>query len=361
MICENEQGLAFDELTENIWGPLRTQRYPISGTIELTERCNYACVHCYINQPAGSPTARQTELTTAEVKHILDQLVDAGCLFLLMTGGEPLIRPDFGEIFRYAREKGLLVTLFTNGSMLTPEIAAMLVEYGLRGIEISIYGATAQTHERLTRTPGSFERCLRGIQTALDYHLPLSLKTFVLSLNQQELPQMRAFAAEQGLNFRYDSLLWPRLDGKGSLQNPLQLDLEEMIRLDVEDPERLSAWKDVISERKDLLADKEHVFSCGAAYHAFHIDAHGNLSPCAMVRNPCYNLLDITFPEAWEKLGQIRTLKRQKRVECLDCTSFLLCNQCPAWSQAMLDDLETPVPFLCELTRQRVQAIEQAV
>jgi len=111
--------------------------------------------------------------------------------------------------------------------MLTPEIAAVLAEYGLKGIEISIYGATAETHERLTRAPGSFERSLRGIQTALAYHLPLSLKTFVISLNQQELPQMRAFAAEHGLNFRYDSLLWPRLGmARAVWQNPLQLDLE---------------------------------------------------------------------------------------------------------------------------------------
>jgi len=362
MPCGLEQELFFDDLKENIWQPLLQHRYPMTGTIELTERCNYNCVHCYINQPANDPAARQNELSTPEMFDVIDQLAAAGVLFLLITGGEPLLRPDFVDIFKHAREKGLVITLFTNGALLTPEIAAVLADYGIRGIEISLYGATPQTFEAMTRRPGAYQHCIRGIETALDYGLPSSLKSFVVRTNQHELAQMRAIADDYGVPFRYDTLLWPRVDHRNNghdHDDELQLSIEEMIRLDIEDPERLGAWQDVITERHGLKTNSEYIFNCGAAYHSFHIDAHGNLSPCAMVRVPCYNLLKINFTDAWEKLGQVRSLKRTHKVECADCDYAILCNQCTGWSQAVIGDAESVVPFICQLTKRRMQALKE--
>lgn len=358
MSCGLEQELFFDDLKENIWQPLLQHRYPMTGTIELTERCNYNCVHCYINQPANDPAARQKELNTAEMFGVIDQMADAGVLFLLVTGGEPLLRSDFLEIFKHAREKGLVITLFTNGALLTPEIAAVLADYGIRGIEISLYGASPGTFDAMTRLPGSYQRCIRGIETALDFNLPLSLKTFVVRTNQHELAQMRAMAADYGVPFRYDTLLWPRVDDRSNGSH-LQLSMEEMIRLDIEDPERLAAWQDVIAERCGMKTNSEDIFNCGAAYHSFHIDARGNLSPCAMVRVPCYNLVKINFTDAWEKLGQVRSLKRTHKVECADCDYAILCNQCTGWSQAIMGDAESVVPFICQLTKQRMLALQE--
>lgn len=355
MTCSVEQELYFDDL-KNIWGPISNQRYPISGTIELTERCNYTCQHCFINKPANDLTARQTEMSTAQVKSVIDQLADAGTLFLLITGGEPLIRSDFLEIFRYARQKGMIITLFTNGSLLTDEIAASLAEYGIRGIEISIYGVTPGTFEAVTRSSGSFERCMRGIDSALKYKLPLSLKTFVMTINQHELGQMRTIAEKYHLKFRFDSMLWPRIDHTGNGHH-LQLNIKEMIKLDLEDPERLNTWRELMQKHEGEKINSELIFHCGAAYQSFHIDAIGNLSPCAMVRRPCYNILKSNFSTAWEKLGEVRDLKRTKKSECVDCPYVILCNHCTGWSQNVMDDLETPVPFICELTKQRMQAI----
>lgn len=358
MGCTVETELCFSDLTQNIFGPLQNQRYPISATVELTERCNYNCVQCFINKAANDPLTTQKEMSTAQVKDLIDQLAEAGTLFLLITGGEPFLRSDFIEIFEYSRKKGLLVTLFSNGSMLTPEIASVLAEYGIRGLEITLYGATRETFDSVTRRPGSYDRCMQGIETALAYKLPLSLKTFIVNTNKHELTQMRAFAKERNLGFRFDSMLIPRLDGTGNGHH-LQLGINEMIRLDLEDSERTSAWRDVIKERKDLQVDRVHIYNCGAAHQSFHIDAYGNLSPCALVRTPCYNVFELGFINAWEMLGGVRTLTHTKKTECADCPHVMFCNQCTGWSQLVMGDLETPVPFICELTKQRMQAIKE--
>ena len=175
MDCPTWPELDLGALTQEQLARLAGRRYPFSGSFELTERCNLRCGHCYINQPAGSRAARARELTTSQVTGILDQIADAGCLYLLLTGGEALLRPDFEEIYLYAKRKGLLLTLFTNGTLLTPRLADFLAEWRPYALEITVYGATQDIYERVTGVPGSYAACMRGIELALARRLPLSL------------------------------------------------------------------------------------------------------------------------------------------------------------------------------------------
>ncbi len=111
-----------------VHGKADEERFPLDGTLELTHRCNLACVHCYVNLPANDPDARNRELTYEECCRVIDAMVVEGCLFLLITGGEPLLRRDFRDIYLYAKRSGLLITLFTNGCMLTPDTVDFLAE-----------------------------------------------------------------------------------------------------------------------------------------------------------------------------------------------------------------------------------------
>ena len=127
-ICEFDHEMTLDEFSLNVLKFIGSSRYPLSGTIELTPRCSVNCVHCYINEAPGNIDVKSKELTTAQWIEILDQIENAGAFFLMITGGEPLLRPDFDEIFQYTRKKGLIVTLFSNGTLLTKEKALMLSE-----------------------------------------------------------------------------------------------------------------------------------------------------------------------------------------------------------------------------------------
>ena len=155
MDCVNYTELDMDDWGELLLKPLQGSRFPLAAEFEITDRCNLGCVHCFINQPAGSTAHIQHELSTGEIKEILDQIADSGCLHLLLTGGEPLLRPDFSEIYLHARQKGMLVMLFTNATLMTPSVIETLKQAPPILVEVSLYGATQETYEAVTRMPGS--------------------------------------------------------------------------------------------------------------------------------------------------------------------------------------------------------------
>jgi radical SAM protein with 4Fe4S-binding SPASM domain len=349
--------LDLGEWSDTLLAQLQGRRYPLSGVFDLTERCNLACLHCYINQPAADRAAKTREVTTTQVVNILDQMAEAGCLFLILTGGEVLLRADFPEIFRHALQRGMLVSLFTNGTLVTPRIADLLAEWRPLSIEITLYGATPETYERVTQVPGSYAHCLRGIKLLLERGLTVSLKSVLLTANRHELNGMRALAEQLGVKFRYDGLLWPRLDKS---QGPLeyQLSLEDMIGLDSQDPARQKEYNRVAELFGGRMVRAEYVYSCNGGLHTFHIDSSGQLNICTMSRNPAFDLVHGNFQEAWEHLGSLRQKKRKLDTECRTCTIGGLCAQCPGWSQVIHGDDETLVEFICELARLRTTQIQ---
>jgi MoaA/NifB/PqqE/SkfB family radical SAM enzyme len=172
------------------------ERAPLQASIEVTRRCPLECLHCYNNLPMGDAEARRRELHKDEHFRLLDELVEMGCFWLLYTGGEIFARKDFLEIYTYAKQKGFLITLFTNGTIISAEIADYLVEWPPFAIEITLYGRTKETYEALTQIPGSYEKCLRGIKLLQERGLPLKLKTVATSVNKHEIFAMKQFAEE---------------------------------------------------------------------------------------------------------------------------------------------------------------------
>ena len=132
-----------------------TKRIPISASIEITRRCNNRCIHCCSNLPLKDPFARHNEMNAVEHFRILDEMAAAGCLWVLFTGGEIFARRDFLDIYAHAKRQGFLITLFTNGTLITPDIADYLVEMPPFYIEVTLYGYTRRIYERVTGVPGS--------------------------------------------------------------------------------------------------------------------------------------------------------------------------------------------------------------
>ncbi len=339
-------------------------RRPITGTIEVTRRCNFSCLHCYNNLPADD-AARKRELSLEEHRRILDEIAEAGTLWLLFTGGEVFVRPDFMEIYRYARTKGFLITVFTNGSGITEPIADELAEWRPFAIEITLYGHTRETHERLTRAPGSYPRVHKAIEWLMDRKLPLRLKTVVLKENRDELWDMQRFAEDLGVEFKFDAMINPRLDGS---RGPLATRLEpvEVVELDVLDRKRADAWQSFCEHfngppqppgREDCL------YHCGGAVNSFSIDPYGRLGLCNFSSAPgdLYDLREGSFREGWERfLGGVVERRVTRETKCTRCHIKSLCGMCPAYGEMEMGDPEEPVDFLCHVAhlRARVLGIE---
>lgn len=338
------------------------QRLPMDVTIEVTRRCPFNCAHCYNNLPMGDREASRHELTVAEHHRILDQLADAGCLWLCFTGGEIFARRDFLDIYTYAKRKGFLVTLFTNGAIVTPRIADTLGEWRPFDIEVTLYGRTRETFERLTRTPGSYDRCLDGIRILKERGLPLSLKTVVVTLNRHEIHEMKRFAEEElGLSFKFDAEMTPRIDCSMS---PLEVRLtpEEVVELDLEDPDRLAEWErfaNLFIGPQHPPGKEDEVYTCGGGINSFAIDPMGKMSVCVLSHRETYDLRTGTVEEGWNRfLRQVRDQRTSRVTKCTRCHLMSMCGKCPANGDLETGDPESPVDFLCHAAHLRARLFD---
>lgn len=344
--------LSYKEFVSLLDQNLGKRRAPLDGGIELTERCNLNCVHCFINRPAKDKKAIAEEMATEEVFKLIDSAVDNECLWFLMTGGEPLLRTDFKDIYLHAKKRGLLITIFTNATLINDAYASFFKEFPPDSIEISIYGATPKTHDRVTRVPGSFDSCMNGMKSLKKAQVPFELKTMAMTINKHELTDMERLAEKLGVRFRYDPLIQSRYDrGKGP--QAYRLTPEEIIDLDRRH-EKIRASIRQLCEKLLVPPENDKILGCGAGEYGFFVDPYGNLMPCLGLRKMSYNLRKGTFEDGFYNYFAKITQRRQtKRTECTDCKLRNLCFQCPAWSQTEHGDDETPVDYLCELTHLR--------
>ena len=349
--------VSYAQFGQRLYRQVYEKRLPVNGSMELTFRCNLRCVHCYCNLPPKDPSAEK-EMKTDEILRIVDQVSEAGCLWFLITGGEPLLRQDMLEILEHAKKKGLITTLFTNGTLVSRDLADRLAEWQLHSVEITLYGVSQETYERITRVPGSFSRCMKGIELLLERGVPLALKTMAMTINREEILRIKAFAGEKGLKFRFDPLLNPRLDGS---KRPCRFRLspEDVLKMDMEDEHRSREWREFCGKFITPFSS-EYLFSCGAGISTFHIDPYGQMSACEMARFRSYDLRNGSFKEAWDNvIPEILKLKPNTDYPCFHCELISLCGQCPGWAWLESGDSERPVEYLCRVAHLRAAAFRE--
>jgi radical SAM protein with 4Fe4S-binding SPASM domain len=340
---------------EDFFRRAEAARVPLGGSLELTRRCNLRCVHCYLGPQERVCAASDREMSTAQVISVLDQIVDAGCLELLITGGDPLLRRDFPEIYRHARLAGLAVTVFTNGTPVTERIVALFQDLPPRIVEITLYGATAETYERITGVPGSYRRCLAGVARLHAAGIRLGLKTVLMTTNSHELDAIERLALSFGAKFRFDPVLNACLDGG---REPLGLRVEagEAVRLEFACPERRRKWLD-FHARYPVFGQSDRIYQCGAGQTGFHVDAYGNLHACLMLSAAACSLWTGTFAEGWARMAGLSEARAGAGNRCTSCQRRAYCGYCPGLLELENGDVGIPSPYLCALASERLRCI----
>jgi radical SAM protein with 4Fe4S-binding SPASM domain len=350
----------YGEFSRSVHGHYSGQRAPLSVSIEVTRRCPLECLHCYNNLPMSDLAARSRELSKDEHFHLLDDLSEMGCLWLLYTGGEIFARKDFLEIYTYAKQKGFLITLFTNGTLINEKIADYLRQWPPFAIEITLYGRTRETYEALTGIEGSYQRCMRGVALLRDRGLPLKLKTVPTTINKHEVAAMKEFAEQLHLEFKFDSLINPRIDCS---QSPLgvRLSPEDVVALDLHWPKIAAEHRE--NAKQDLEAgstedDAGTVYSCGGGVNSFALDPYGHMSICVLSHCDTYDIRSGSVREGWGQfLLKVRAKERKRISKCVGCRIRSLCSMCPANGELENNDPESPVDFLCEVAHLRAMAL----
>lgn len=356
-----------------LWEKIRAKRIPASFNLEVTARCNNDCRHCYINLPAGNQEAQARELSLREIKSIAGEAVSLGALGCLITGGEPLLREDFFEIFLALKRLGLLVQIFTNACLVTPEHVTLFQKYPPRDLEVTVYGVTAETYEGVTRRPGSFAAFRRGLDLLLQGGVKVRLKTMALRANLHELPLIARFCRERTRDyFRFDPFLHLRYDGDAARNDEIRaqrLSPEEIVALEQADPERFEVLKKncaqlIFPEGGHVHCD--HIFHCGAGLGSFTVSWEGFFRLCfSLWHTDCIlNLRRGNLEDAWKNLvPQVRQKRSQNREfleKCHSCALFNLCLWCPAHAHLECGRLDAWVEYFCRVAHARARSLGYA-
>jgi radical SAM protein with 4Fe4S-binding SPASM domain len=298
-------------------------------------------------------------MSTKIVQSIIDDITDAGCLYFLITGGEPLLRNDFPKIYRHAKENGLIITIFTNGTLINEKTLDLFREYPPHEIEISIYGATSSTYEEITRVPGSFNKCLQGIQKLVDNSMHLRLKTILMNINKHEFLDMKRIANDFGVKFRFDPAIFPRFNGDKTPLN-LRVSPKEAVEKEFSDEENVSQWKRFYRRMRGQN-NSDMMYHCGAGRTNFHLDPYGNISPCLMTKNIIYNIMNTTFINSWEKcISIINSMKASGDIiGCNKCEKIPLCGYCPAFFAMENGKEDIRSEYICSIGSERFQRINE--
>ena len=355
-----------------LWEKMRSKRSLFSFDLELTARCNLNCRHCYINLPAGDKTAQEKELALDEISRIADQAVELGAMWCLLTGGEPLLRPDFADIYLALKRKGLLVSVFTNATAIRPEHIQLFKKYPPRDIEATIYGASQETYERVTRRPGSYAAFVRGLDALFEAGLKVRLKAMAIRSNLADMEAIAAFGYARTKDFyRFDPQLHLRYDGDAARNEEIKnerLTPEEVVTLERSDTERFGALQDNCDTYIDqafLYNESERLVECGAGRSSFTVGYDGSFRLCGSLWAPgtIVNLRETSVRTAWEEFApqvrSIRSTDAEYLNTCRKCPIFNLCTHCAAHAYLETGAMDGATPYFCAVAHARAAALKE--
>ena len=312
---------------------------PLYAHLELTNKCNLKCVHCYL--PHGS---HKKELTTAEIKQVIDQLAELGTLYLSLTGGEIFCHPAFFYIAEYARNKGFALRLFTNATLITPDVAKQIQELCPLFIEISLYGMSPEIHDTITQAPGSHSCTIGAIHLLKDKGINLLIKTPVIKQNFSEVEAVKKFTDDIKAIFRADPVISPKLDGA---TDPLDL------RID--DDQLLWLFQEINNDWKLNLPAPDAPL-CNAGKGLIAINPYGEVFPCLRITKKAGDIKKQPLNQIWgnsDIMKNIRELSLTKLKDCSTCTDINYCNPCPGLALLEHGDLQQPAEECCRQARAR--------
>lgn len=362
---ENEKKPMQPQLRRFLYRKAARNRVPISGTFELTPRCNMNCRMCYIRMSEEEMRSRGREYTAQEWISMGRICREQGMLFLLLTGGEPFLRADFREIYTALSGMGFVISINSNGTMITPETVAWLKEMPPSRINITLYGACNETYAGLCRNPQGFEQAVRAIELLKDAGIYVNINASFTPYNIDDMEAIYAFAKERDLTVTATSYMFPpmRSAREGVLDETVRFTAQEAgealfcsKKCQLE-PEAFAgllqkAGQGVKAEDEDEECSRipdEHM-GCMAGRSSFWITWDGRMTPCGMMNQPVERPFEEDFASCWKKICE-ETEKILLPAECSNCSKRFACMVCGALTIAEGQGDSTKKPeYLCGMT-----------
>jgi radical SAM protein with 4Fe4S-binding SPASM domain len=297
---------------------------PLSVQLDLTYRCNERCIHCYLDHDDHG------EMTTAEIKNLLDQMAEAGVFYLTISGGEIMMRRDFFEILEHARLRTFCIKLKTNGVLIREKEAQRLRELGVESVQISIYSHRAEVHDEITKMPGSFRQSIDAVRFLRQQGLLVTMANVLMTQNAADYKSVRLLAAELDAKFIIDPTITPMMDGDRSILN-LNVDkaaLAEVFR----NGDLVGNVEEFCAPPTSVDADALDSLPCSAGHTACYVSPYGDVYPCVQFPMPSGNVRTTKFVDIWRdspQLKEVRGITLRDMPTCSKCTHGATCTRCP--------------------------------
>lgn len=329
----------------------KIKRVPIVAQFELTSRCNLRCKMCYVCNKANAQEVIQREKTTDEWINLAKQARDAGVLYILLTGGEVFLRDDFREIYEAISQMGFSIQFYTNGTLITPEIAKWLGKRPPSKVSVTLYGASEETYKNITGSSSAFHRALQGIDLLKAENILVNIRTTIVKGNRHDAKGIFDIAQQKGITYGMVQYISPRREE--DFTDPLaerltpeetleySRDLATYIRSKTAEVMKSKAERKDSNKRGIMKADIDNLiestddvhpnsaFSCTAGHSSFWVTWDGRMTPCGMMAEPAVDVFHKDFAMAWEELKDKCDLIPKNTV-CESCETRHLCVKCPA-------------------------------
>lgn len=292
---------------------------PLVTTIELTQSCNYKCHHCYnFDRTQKNISVKAPQMSNERIWTLIEEVSNAGALYLNFTGGEVLLHPELYSFINKARKHNLEVRIKTNGSLLNEERCLAMQNAGLAGMDISLYGFSEESTFKLTNSHGAFEKTVIGILLAKKFNFDIQISIIIHRYNLSELGAMIDFCQQNELKYQFSSEITERYDASAGARD-YEITIEQF-------KEQLSGpYAEIFS-----CLNLEKSVQCSCAKSVCGISYSGEVFPCIGAPIPSGNIQNDSFSNIWKEspvLNRIRNLKDEDFKECMKCEFIESCNR----------------------------------
>jgi AdoMet-dependent heme synthase len=320
---------------------------PLGVHLDVTYRCNERCVHCYLDHDDHG------ELTTDEIRDVLDQLADAGTFFLTLSGGEVLMRRDFFQILEHARKLQFNVRIKTNGVMIHEAEARRMRALGVEQVQISVYSHRPAVHDAITKLPGSLKRSVDAIRFIKSQGLKVTIANVLMTANTGDHAGVQALASELGVTYTLDPTITPKMDGDTSILS---------LRIPGAELESVFHNEALVGNVEEFCApppkpgdDILDGYPCSAGHTAAYITPYGDVFPCVQFPLPSGNVRRQKFLDIWQnspELNEVRSIHARDLPVCSTCNHVGTCTRCPGLAY-MEGSMRGPSTADCEKSFRR--------
>lgn len=334
---------------------------PLGGVFELSPVCNLHCRMCYVRKtPEMIRSEGKQLLSYRQWLALAEECRSAGTLYLLLTGGEPFLYPDFRELYESLHRMGFLLSINTNGTLIDEDALAWLKAMAPSRMNVTLYGASRETYKRICGLEDAYDRAVFAIRKLKEAGVPLVINASMIPENGEDLEKIHAFGSALDINTRIGTYMFPPIrreqEAGDSRFTPEEAAKMFLRRCKCQmKPESLRRMFSEQRERAESVDDwgghQEEPMRCRAGRSAFWVSWEGKMTACGLTPFPLVTEpMKSGFLSSWQALTRE---VRQKTVlnHCRGCTMREVCNPCAATVYAECGDVNGKPEYLCRMSQ----------